>query len=188
MWTEQSALRIQSIFSFVSSLVQPFFCKDGGNRGNLWFYTRSKYSWNSAYLCRKMLNSLDIQWLLSLLLRTQEFPPASLLSIILIQFFFPTLKQDKKQKHRKARWKHYSNPENGAHFIVFQHISPRDLRDWKSDDICITPLWHILVTFCQIQSSLEAILKVIWPGSVKIWFSATATLRSLDLTWSHWCL
>ena len=26
--------------------------------------------------------------------------------------FFPTLKQDKKQKGRKARWKHYSNPEN----------------------------------------------------------------------------
>lgn len=36
--------------------------------------------------------------------------------------FFPILKQDKKQKGRKARWKHYSYPENGLLPYISAHI------------------------------------------------------------------
>ena len=112
-----------------------------------------------------MLNSLNIEWLLSLLLRTQDFLPTSLLSIILIQCFSLPSSKTKNKKAEKQGGNTTATLRT-THFLVFQHIFPSDLPYRKADDTCITPLWHIVVTFCQTQSGLEAILKVIWTGSV----------------------
>jgi len=69
-------------------------------------------------------------------------PSTSLLSIISIQgFYLPSSKTKNKKDEKQGG--NTTPTLRTAHFLVFQHIFPRDLPYWKADDTCITPFYYI---------------------------------------------